>query len=152
MTNKKRGGNMDKMKLDTLIRRYTIHYEDESYIEMKDLKTMFEDLCKDEIELEKIEKSHKEKLEPIVIYGIETPKELEEKNNRINGITRDLEVSQQALKNLRTEKTEFLNKRRHDNQVYFKEYEKEFRENFQKNEKQKKIDNSYLDLLENLKA
>ena len=105
---------------------------------MKDLKTMFEDLCKDEIALEKIEKSHKEKLEPIVIYGIETPKELEEKNNRINGITRDLEVSQQALKNLRTEKTEFLNKRRHDNQVYFKEYEKEFRENFQKNEKQKK--------------
>ena len=45
---------MDKMKLDTLIRRYTIHHEDESYIEMKDLKTMFEDLCKEEIALEKI--------------------------------------------------------------------------------------------------
>ena len=44
---------MDKMKLDILIRRYTIHYEDESYIEMKDLKTMFEDLCKDELLIEK---------------------------------------------------------------------------------------------------
>jgi hypothetical protein len=44
---------MDKMKLDNLIRRYTIHYEDESYIEMKDLKTMFEDLCKDELLIEK---------------------------------------------------------------------------------------------------
>ena len=40
------------MKLDNLIRRYTIHYEDESYIEMKDLKTMFEDLCKDELLIE----------------------------------------------------------------------------------------------------
>ena len=124
---------MDKMELDTLIRRYTIHHEDE-------------------ITLEKIEKSHKEKLEPIVIYGIETPKELEEKKNRINGITRDLEVIQQVLENLRTEKTEFLNKRKHANQVFFKEYEKEIRENFQKNEKQKEIDNSYLDLLENLKV
>ena len=90
---------MDKMKLDTLIRRYTIHHEDESYIEMKDLKTMFEDLCKDEIALEKIEKSHKEKLEPIVIYGIETPKELEEKKNRINEITRDLENLEQKKQN-----------------------------------------------------
>lgn len=143
---------MDKMELDTLIRRYTIHHEDESFIEIKDLKTAFEDFCKDEITLEKIEKSHKEKLEPIVIYGIETPKELEEKKNRINGITRDLEVIQQVLENLRTEKTEFLNKRKHANQVFFKEYEKEIRENFQNNEKQKEIDNSYLDLLENFKV
>ena len=142
---------MDKMKLDTLIRRYTIHHEDESYIEMKDLKTKFEDFCKDEIALEKIEKSHKEKLESIVIYGIETPKELEEKKNRINRITKDLEVIQQSLEKLRAEKTEFLNKRKHVNQVFCKEYEQEFRENFSNNEKQKEIDNSYLDLLENLK-
>ena len=113
---------------------------------------MFEDFCKDEIELEKIVKSHKEKLESIVFYGIETPKELEAKNNKINEITKNLEVSQQALENLRVEKTEFLNKRRKESQVLFKEYEKEIRENFQKNEKQKEIDNSYLDLLENLKV
>ena len=152
LVNKKRGEKMDKMKLDTLIRRYTIHHENESFIEIKDIKNTFEDFCKDEIALEKIEKSHKEKLNSIIIYGIETPKELEEKNNRINKITRDLEVSQQALENLRTEKTEFLNKRKYANQVFFKDYEKEFRENFQKNEKQKEIDNSYLDLLENLKV
>ena len=141
---------MDKMKLDTLIRRYTIHHENESFIEIKDIKTTFENFCKDEIALEKIVKSRKEKLKSIIFYGIETPKELEEKKNRINGITRDLEVRQQELENLRTEKTEFLKNRNQESQVFYKEYEKEFRENFSNNEKQKEIDNSYLDLLGNL--
>ncbi|MEZ7737193.1 hypothetical protein O3822_06350 [Gemella sanguinis] len=111
---------------------------------------MFEDFCKDEIELEKIVKSHKEKLKSIVFYGIETSQQVEAKNNKINEITRNLEVSQQALENLRVEKTEFLNKRRKESQVLFKEYEKEIRENSQKYEKQKEIDSSYLDLLGNL--
>lgn len=152
LTNKKRGENMDKKRLETLIRKGIIYHKGKSFIELERRKKMFEDFCKDELELEKIVKSHKEKLESIVFYGVETPKELEEKNNRINGITRDLEVSQQALENLRKEKTEFLNKRKHANQVFFKEYEKEFREKFLNNEKQKEIDNSYLDLLGNLKV
>ena len=46
----------------------------------------------------------------------------------------------------------FLNNRKQEIQVFFKEYEKEFRENFSNNEKQKERDNSYLDLLENLKV
>ena len=137
---------MDKKRLDTLMRKGI------SFIELKSRKKIFEDFCKDELELEKIVKSHKEKLESIVFYGIETPQQVEAKNNKINEITRNLEVSQQALENLRVEKTEFLNKRKKESQVLFKEYEKEIRENSQKYEKQKEIDNSYLDLLENLKA
>ena len=113
---------------------------------------MFEDFCKNEIELEKNVKSYKEKLKSIVFYGIETPQQVETKNNKINEITRNLEVSQQVLENLRTEKTKFLNNRKQESQVFFKEYEKEIRENFQKNEKQKEIDSSYLDLLENIKV
>lgn len=141
---------MDKKRLETLMRKGIIYHKGKSFIELKSRKKIFEDFCKDELELEKIVKSHKEKLESIVFYGIETPKELEEKKNRINGITRDIEVSQQALENLRKEKTEFLNKRKKESQVLFKEYEKEFRENFSNNEKQKEIDNNYLDLLGNL--
>lgn len=141
---------MDKKRLDTLMRKGIIYHKGKSFIELKSRKKLFEDFCKDEIELEKIVKSHKEKLKSIVFYGIETPKELEEKKNRINGITRDLEVSQQALENLRVEKTEFLNKRKKESQVFFKEYEKEIRKNSQKYEKQKEIDSSYLDLLGNL--
>ena len=143
---------MDKKRLDTLMRKGIIYHKGKSFIELESRKKLFEDFCKDEIELEKIVKSHKEKLKSIVFYGIETPKELEEKKNRINGITRDLEVRQQALENLRTEKTEFLKNRNQKNQVFYKEYEKEFRGNFSNNEKQKEIDNSYLDLLENLKV
>lgn len=143
---------MDKKRLETLMRKGMIYHNGKSFIELERRKNMLEDFCKSEIELEKNVKSHKEKLKSIVFYGIETPKELEEKNNSINRITRDLEVSQQALENLRIEKTEFLNKRKYANQVFFKEYEKEFRENFSNNEKQKEIDNSYLDLLENLKV
>ena len=150
LANKKRGENMDKKRLDTLMRKGIIYHKGKSFIELERRKNMFEDFCKDEIALEKIVKSHKEKLKSIVFYGIETPKELEEKKNRINGITRDLEVRQQALENLRTEKTEFLKNRNQESQVFYKEYEKEFRENFLNNEKQKEIDNSYLDLLGNL--
>lgn len=152
MINQKRGENMDKKRLETLMRKGMIYHNGKSFIELERRKNMFEDFCKSEIELEKNVKSHKEKLKSIVFYGIETPKELEEKKNRINGITRDLEVSQQALENLRTEKTEFLKNRNQENQVFYKEYEKEFRENFSNNEKQKEIDNLYLELLENLKA
>ena len=141
---------MDKKRLETLIRKGIIYHKGKSFIELGSRKKKFEDFCKDEIELEKIVKSHKEKLESIVFYGIETPKELEAKNNKINEITKNLEVSQQALENLRVEKTEFLNKRRKESQVLFKEYEKEIRENSQKYEKQKEIDSSYLDLLGNL--
>lgn len=143
---------MDKKRLDTLMRKGIIYHKGKSFIELESRKKLFEDFCKDELELEKIIKSHKEKLESIVFYGIETPKELEEKKNRINGITRDLEVRQQALENLRTEKTEFLKNRNQKNQVFYKEYEKEFRENFSNNEKQKETDNNYLDLLGNLKV
>ena len=143
---------MDKKRLETLIRKGIIYHKGKSFIELESRKKIFENFCKDELELEKIVKSHKEKLESIVFYGIETPKELEEKKNRINGITRDLEVRQQALENLRTEKTEFLKNRNQERQVFYKEYEKEFRENFSNNEKQKEIDNSYLDLLGNLKV
>ena len=141
---------MNKKRLDTLMRKGIIYHKGKSFIELGSRKKMFENFGKDEIALEKIIKSHKEKLKSIVFYGIETPKELEEKKNRINGITRDLEVRQQALENLRTEKTEFLKNRNQENQVFYKEYEKEFRENFSNNEKQKEIDNSYLDLLGNL--
>lgn len=141
---------MDKKRLDTLMRKGIIYHKGKSFIELESRKKLFEDFCKDELELEKIIKSHKEKLESIFFYGIETPKELEEKKNRINGITRDLEVRQQALENLRTEKTEFLKNRNQKNQVFYKEYEKEFRENFSNNEKQKETDNNYLDLLGNL--
>lgn len=150
LANKKRGENMNKKRLDTLMRKGIIYHKGKSFIELGSRKKMFENFCKDEIALEKIIKSHKEKLKSIVFYGIETPKELEEKKNRINRITRDLEVRQQALENLRTEKTEFLKNRNQENQVFYKEYEKEFRENFSNNEKQKEIDNSYLDLLGNL--
>ena len=143
---------MDKKRLDTLMRKGMIYHKGKSFIELERRKNMFEDFCKDEIELEKIVKSHKEKLKSIVFYGIETPQQVETKNNKINEITRNLEVSQQALENLRTEKTKFLNNRKQESQVFFKEYEKEIRENLQKNEKQKEIDNSYLDLLENLKV
>lgn len=143
---------MDKKRLDTLMRKGIIYYKGKSFIELERRKNMFEDFCKDEIELEKIVKSHKEKLKSIVFYGIETPQQVETKNNKINEITRNLEVSQQALENLRTEKTKFLNNRKQESQVFFKEYEKEIRENFQKNEKQKEIDSSYLDLLKNLKV
>ena len=143
---------MDKKRLDTLMRKGIIYHKGKSFIELKSRKKIFEDFCKDELELEKIVKSHKEKLESIVFYGIETPQQVEAKNNKINEITRNLEVSQQALENLRVEKTEFLNKRKKESQVLFKEYEKGIRENFQKNEKQKEIDNSYLDLLGNLKV
>ena len=143
---------MDKKRLDNLMRKGIIYHKGKSFIELESRKKLFEDFCKDELELEKIIKSHKEKLESIVFYGIETPKELEEKKNRINGITRDLEVRQQALENLRTEKTEFLKNRNQKNQVFYKEYEKEFRENFSNNEKQKETDNNYLDLLGNLKV
>lgn len=150
LANKKRGENMDKKRLDALMRKGIIYHEGKSCIELESRKKLFEDFCKDEIALEKIEKSHKEKLKSIVIYGIETPKELEEKKNKINGITIDLEIIQQSLETLRAEKTEFLNNRKNESQIYFKEYEKEFRENFSNNEKQKEIDNSYLDLLGNL--
>lgn len=143
---------MDKKRLDTLMRKGIIYHKGKSFIELERRKNMFEDFCKNEIELEKIVKSHKEKLKSIVFYGVETPQQVETKNNKINEITRNLEVSQQALENLRTEKTKFLNNRKQESQVFFKEYEKEIRENFQKNEKQKEIDNSYLDLLENLKV
>ena len=143
---------MDKKRLDALMRKGIIYHKGKSFIELGSRKKLFENFCKDELELEKIVKSHKEKLKSIVIYGIETPKELEEKKNKINGITRNLEVIQQSLETLRAEKTEFLNNRKNESQIYFKEYEQEFRENFQKNEKQKEIDNSYLDLLENLKV
>ncbi len=143
---------MDKKSLDTLMRKGIIYHKGKSFIELERRKNMFEDFCKNEIELEKIVKSHKEKLKSIVFYGIETPQQVETKNNKINEITRNLEVSQQALENLRTEKTKFLNNRKQESQVFFKEYEKEIRENFQKNEKQKEIDSSYLDLLENLKV
>lgn len=143
---------MDKKRLDTLMRKGIISHKGKSFIELERRKNMFEDFCKDEIELEKIVKSHKEKIKSIVFYGIETPQQVETKNNRINEITRDLEVSQQALENLRTEKTKFLNNRKQESQVFFKEYEKEIRENFQKNEKQREIDSSYLDLLKNFKV
>lgn len=143
---------MDKKRLDTLMRKGIIYHKGKSFIELERRKNMFEDFCKDEIELEKIVKSHKEKLKSIVFYGIETPQQVETKNNKINEITRNLEVSQQALENLRIEKTKFLNNRKQESQVFFKEYEKEIRENFQKNEKQKEIDSSYLDLLKNLKV
>lgn len=143
---------MDKKRLETLMQKGIIYYKGKSFIELERRKKTFEDFCKDEIALEKIEKSHKEKLKSIVIYGIETPKELEEKKNKINGITRDLEVTQQSLETLRAEKIEFLNNRKNETQVFFKEYEKEFRENFSNNEKQKEIDSSYRDLLENLKV
>lgn len=152
LENKKRGDNMDEKRLDTLMRKGLIYYKGKSFIELERRKKIFEDFCKDEIELEKIVKSHKEKLKSIIFYGIETPQEIEDKNNKINGITRDLEVSQQALETLRTEKTEFLKKRKQEIQVLFKEYEQELREDFRKNEKQKEIDSSYHDLLENLKA
>ena len=143
---------MDKKRLDTLMRKGIIYHKGKSFIELERRKNMFEDFCKDEIELEKIVKSHKEKIKSIVFYGIETPQQVETKNNRINEITRNLEVSQQALENLRTEKTKFLNNRKQESQVFFKEHEKKIRENFQKNEKQKEIDSSYLDLLKNLKV
>ena len=143
---------MDKKRLDTLMRKGIIYHKGKSFIELGSRKKKFEDFCKDEIELEKIVKSHKEKLKSIVFYGIETPQQVETKNNKINEITRNLEVSQQALENLRIEKTKFLNNRKQESQVFFKEYEKEIRENFQKNEKQKEIDSSYLDLLKNLKV
>lgn len=143
---------MDKKRLDTLMRKGIISHKGKSFIELERRKNMFEDFCKDEIELEKIVKSHKEKIKSIVFYGIETPQQVETKNNRINEINRDLEVSQQALENLRTEKTKFLNNRKQESQVFFKEYEKEIRENFQKNEKQREIDSSYLDLLKNFKV
>lgn len=143
---------MDKKRLDTLMRKGIISHKGKSFIELERRKNMFEDFCKDEIELEKIVKSHKEKIKSIVFYGIETPQQVETKNNRINEITRDLEVSQQALENLRTEKTKFLNNRKQESQVFFKEYEKEIRKNFQKNEKQREIDSSYLDLLKNFKV
>lgn len=141
---------MYKKRLETLIRKGIVYHKGKSFIELESRKKIFENFCKDEIELEKNVKSHKEKLKSIVFYGIETPQQVEDKNNKINGITRDLEVSQQVLENLRAEKTEFLNKRKKESKVFFKEYEKEIRENFQKNEKQKEIDNSYLDLLGNL--
>ena len=70
---------MDKMKLDNLIRRYTIHHEDESYIEMKDLKTTFEDFCKDEITLEKIEKSLKKDLNILLFMELKHLKNLKKK-------------------------------------------------------------------------
>lgn len=143
---------MDKKRLDTLMRKGIISHKGKSFIELERRKNMFEDFCKNEIELEKNVKSYKEKLKSIVFYGIETPQQVETKNNKINEITRNLEVSQQVLENLRTEKTKFLNNRKQESQVFFKEYEKEIRENFQKNEKQKEIDSSYLDLLENIKV
>ena len=134
------------------MRKGIISHKGKSFIELERRKNMFEDFCKNEIELEKNVKSYKEKLKSIVFYGIETPQQVETKNNKINEITRNLEVSQQVLENLRTEKTKFLNNRKQESQVFFKEYEKEIRENFQKNEKQKEIDSSYLDLLENIKV
>ena len=143
---------MDKKRLDTLMRKGIISHKGKSFIELERRKNMFEDFCKNEIELEKNVKSYKEKLKSIVFYGIETPQQVETKNNKINEITRNLEVSQQVVENLRTEKTKFLNNRKQESQVFFKEYEKEIRENFQKNEKQKEIDSSYLDLLENIKV
>ena len=92
---------MDKKRLETLIQKGIIYYKGKSFIELERRKKTFEDFCTDEIALEKIEKSHKEKLKSIVIYGIETPKELEEKNNRINEITRYLDEIQQSLETLR---------------------------------------------------
>ena len=70
---------MDKMKLDNLIRRYTIHHEDESYIEMKDLQTTSEDFCKDEIILEKIEKSLKKDLNILLFMELKHRKKLKKK-------------------------------------------------------------------------
>lgn len=72
---------MDKMKLDNLIRRYTIHHEDESYIEMKDLQTTSEDFCKDEIILEKIEKSLKKDLNILLFMELKHRKKLKKKKN-----------------------------------------------------------------------
>ena len=75
---------MDKKRLDTLMRKGIIYHKGKSFIELERRKNMFEDFCKDEIELEKIVKSHKEKLKSIVFYGIETPQQVETKNNKIN--------------------------------------------------------------------
>ena len=143
---------MDKKKLDILLRKGMIEYKGKIYVELESRRKKFEELLKDEIALEKSLKSHKEKLESIVIYGIETPEQLENKNQNINRITCDLERCKRVLEDLRAEKTEFFNKSRDESKAMFKEYEKEFRDNSQKIQKQKEIDSSYLDLLENLKV
>lgn len=75
---------MDKKRLDILMRKGIIYHKGKSCIELESRKKLFKDFCKDELELEKILKSHKEKLKPIIIYGIETPKQLEDKKHKIN--------------------------------------------------------------------
>lgn len=144
---------MDKMALDTLVRRYTIHHKDKNFMEIKSTKKKVEDYLKDEVVLEKIVKFYEKELNSIsIIYGIEISQQLDAKKKKIAGITRELDVFQHALENLRTEKTELLNKQSTLNRLSFKWYEKDYKQKIQENEKQIEIDNHYLDLLENLKA
>lgn len=117
-------------------------------MDIEDIKKTYAEFYEDELLIEKQKNKFVKKLKELIKKEDISSKEDEEKNEEIVRLKERIIEINNVLTNLEKDKIIFLN----NQQSETKELLKELETNFQKNEKQKEIDNLYLKLLENLKA
>lgn len=117
-------------------------------MDIEEIKNNYAEFYEDELLIEKQKNKLVKELKELIKKEDISSKEEEENNYKAQELTLKIQEIQAILNNLEKEKKDFFNKQSSKIQKVLKELET----NFQKNEKQKEIDNSYLDLLENLKV
>lgn len=117
-------------------------------MDIEEIKNNYSEFYEDELLIEKQKNKLVKELKELIKKEDISSKEEEENNYKAQELTLKIQEIQNVLQALGTEKKIYLSKQSSEIQKILKELET----NFKKNEKQKEIDNSYLDLLGNLKV
>lgn len=117
-------------------------------MDIEEIKNNYAEFYADELLIEKQKNKLVKELKELIKKENITSQEDEENNYKIQEIALKIQKIQDVLRDLETEKKIYLSTQSSEIQKILKELET----NFKKNEKQKEIDNLYLELLENLKA
>lgn len=116
-------------------------------MDIEEIKKTYAEFYEDEFLIEKQKNKLVKELKELIKKEDVSSKEEEENNYKIQELALKIQKIQDVLRDLETEKKIYLSKQSSEIQKILKELET----NFQKNEKQKEIDNLYLKLLKNLK-
>ena len=119
-----------------------------TFTDIEEIKHYYAEFYEDELLIEKQKNKLVKELKELIKKENITSQEDEENNYKIQEIALKIQKIQDVLRDLETEKKIYLSTQSSEIRKILKELET----NFKKNEKQKEIDNLYLELLENLKA
>lgn len=117
-------------------------------MDIEEIKHNYAEFYEDELLIEKQKNKLVKELKELMKKEDISSKEEEENNNKVQELMLKIQGIQDVLQDLETEKKIYLSKQSSEIQGILKGLET----NFKKNEKQKEIDNLYLELLENLNA